>query len=184
MLKATFAYGKVKHQMSKEEELDLRIQLSELEANHKRVLELLRQKQTMGGDGSHLLVNLALTYRWKGDLAHAKEAAADGLKLVDQELSHYTSDEPLYRTRRSIFLAILGRVDEARAELKLARTLPLCRQCTYCTCKDADIYDAYIEEIIGNRAKAMELHLAGQKNWPDELDFHSGVTRLKKNKKG
>lgn len=184
MLKATFAYGKVKHQMSREEELDLRIQLSELEANHKRVLELLRQKQTMGGDGSHLLVNLALTYRWKGDLAHAKEAAADGLKLVDQELSHYTSDEPLYRTRRSIFLAILGRVEEARAELALARNLPLCRQCTYCTCKDADIYDAYIEEIIGNRSKAMELHLAGQKNWPDELDFHAGVTRLKKNKKG
>ena len=184
MLKATFAYGKVKHQMSREEELDLRIQLGELEANHKRVLELLRQKQTMGGDGSHLLVNLALTYRWKGDLDHAREAAADGLKLVDQELSRYTSDEPLYRTRRSILLAILGRVEEARAELKLARSLPLCRQCTYCTCKDADIYDAYIEEIIGNRSKAMELHLAGQKNWPDELDFHAGVTRLKKNKKG
>ena len=184
MLKATFAFGKVKHQMSREEELDLRIQLSELEANHKRVLELLRQKQTQGGDGSHLLVNLALTLRWKGDWEAAKEAAREGLKIVDQELSRPSGDAPLYRTRRSIFLAILGRVEEARAELALARSLPLCRQCTYCTCKDADIYDAYIEEIIGNRQKATELHLAGQKNWPDELDFHSGVTRLKKNKKG
>ena len=103
---------------------------------------------------------------------------------MDQLLSRYQSDETLYRTRRSIFLALLSRVEEARAELALARTLPLCRQCAYGRCKDADIYEAYIEEIIGNREKAMELHLAGQNNWPDELDFHAGVTRLKKNKKG
>ena len=40
----------------------------------------------------------------------------------------------------------------------------------------------YIEEIAGNRAKARELYLAGQKNWPDELDFRSGEIRLKKKK--
>lgn len=184
MLKATFAYAKVKHQMTREEEQNLRIQLSELEANHKRVLELLKQKEDDGGDGSHLLLNLALASRWKGEHGNAKTYAARGLQAVDQLLSRFQSDETLYRTRRSIFLALLGRVGEARAELALARTLPLCRQCAYGRCKDADIYEAYIEEIIGNREKAMELHLAGQKNWPDELDFHAGVTRLKKNKKG
>ena len=38
MLKATFAYGKAKRYMTAEEEEDLRIQLCELEANHKRVI--------------------------------------------------------------------------------------------------------------------------------------------------
>jgi tetratricopeptide (TPR) repeat protein len=184
MLKATFAFAKIKHQMDRGEELDLRILLSELEANHKRVVELLQQKLQQNADSSHVLVNLALTLYWKGDRDSAKEAAERGLQILDQTLSRYQSDETLYRTRRSVLLAILGRVEEARAELALARTLPLCRQCTYCTCKDADIYEAYIEEITGNGKKAMELHLAGKKNWPDELDFHAGVTRLKKNKKG
>ena len=183
MLKATFAYGKAKRYMSAEEEEDLRIQLCELEANHKRVIELLG-KRLGNGDSSHVLTNLALAVRWNGDAEGAKKIALKGLEVVDDLLSRFQSDEPLYRTRRSALLALAGRVEEARAELALARSLPLCRQCAYCKCKDADIYEAYIEEITGNRAKAMELHLAGQKNWPDELDFHAGVTRLKKNKRG
>lgn len=184
MLKATFAYAKVKHQMSREEEQQLRIQLCELEANHKRVVELLGKQVGQGGDMSHVLTNLALAVRWNGDNEGAKKIAAKGLEVVDELLSRFQSDETLYRTRRSALLALLGRIEEARAELKLARQLPLCRQCAYCRCKDADIFEAYIEEITGNRSKAMELHLAGQKNWPDELDFHAGVTRLKKNKRG
>ena len=184
MLKATFAYGRSKHHMTREEQLDLRIQLGELEANHKRVMELLRQKLEQGGDQSQILTTLALTFRWAGAEETARELAARGLQIVDQMLGRYQSDEPLYRTRRSLLLALLGRMDEARAELTLARKLPLCRQCTYCTCKDADIYEGYLEEIAGNREKARALYLAGQKNWPDELDFHAGLTRLKKNKKG
>ena len=183
MLKATFAYGKAKRYMTAEEEEDLRIQLCELEANHKRVIELLG-KRLDNGDSSHVLTNLALAVRWNGDAEAAKKIALKGLEVVDDLLSRFQSDEALYRTRRSALLALAGRVEEARAELEMARSLPLCRQCAYCKCKDADIYEAYIEELTGNRAKAMELHLAGQKNWPDELDFHAGVTRLKKNKRG
>ena len=33
-----------------------------------------------------------------------------------------------------------------------------------------------------SREKARALYLAGQKNWPDELDFRSGEIRLKKKK--
>ena len=184
MLKATFAFGKVKHSMTKQEEEDLRIQLCELEANHKRVVELWGKRVGQGGDTSHVLTNLALAVRWNGDAEGARKIAAKGLEVVDELLNRYQSNEPLYRTRRSALLALLGRIEEARAELALARKLPLCRQCTYGKCKDADIFEAYIEEITGNRSRAMELHLAGQQNWPDELDFHAGVTRLKKNKKG
>ena len=184
MLKATFAFGKVKHQMDRAEQSHLRIQLCELEANYKRVAELLTKQLELGGDQTHTLTNLALALYWSADREAAKKIAARGLEVIDGLLCGYQKDEPLYRTRRSALLAVLGRIDEARAELMKARNLPLCRNCSYGKCKDADIFESYIEEIIGNRNKAMELNLAGQKNWPDELDFHAGVTRLKKNKKG
>ena len=180
MLKATFAYGKVKRSMTPDEERALRIQLCELEANHKRVVELWGQQVKEGGDISHVLTNLALAVRWNGDAAGAAQIAEKGLEVVDAKLSKFQVDEPIFRTRRSVLLALVGRVDEARAELELARKCPLCKHCTYGRCKDADIYEAYIEEIAGNRDKARELYLAGRKNWPDELDFHSGEIRLKK----
>ena len=182
MLKATFAYGKVKRSMTPDEETDLRIQLCELEANYKRVIELWGKRVKDGGDMSHVLTNLALACRWHGDAAGAQKIAAKGLEIVDSHLASFQVDEPIYRTRRSALLALLGRMEEARAELEKARSCPLCKYCTYGKCKDADIYECYIEEIAGNRAKAKELYLAGQKNWPDELDFRSGEIRLKKKK--
>lgn len=182
MLKATFAYGKVKHSMTPDEETDLRIQLCELEANYKRVIELWGKRLQDGGDMSHVLTNLALACRWHGDAAGARKIAAKGLEIVDSLLERFQVDEPIYRTRRSALLALLGRENEARTELEKARSCPLCKYCTYGKCKDADIYEAYIEEIAGNREKAKALYLAGQKNWPDELDFRSGEIRLKKKK--
>lgn len=182
MLKATFAYGKVKRNMTPDEETDLRIQLCELEANYKRVIELWGKRVKEGGDLSHVLTNLALACRWHGDDAGARKIAAKGLEIVDSRLASFQVDEPIFRTRRSALLALLGRMEEARAELEKARSCPLCKYCTYGKCKDADIYEAYIEEIAGNRTKAKELYLAGQKNWPDELDFRSGEIRLKKKK--
>ena len=182
MLKATFAYGKVKRNMDPEEERDLRIQLCELEANYKRVVELWGQRLNNSGDTSHVLTNLALAVRWNGDAEAAKKIAEKGLEVIDELLSKFQVNEPNYRTRRSVLLALVGRMEEARAELERARKCPLCKTCTYGSCKDADIFEGYIEEIAGNREKAKELYLAGQKNWPDELDFRSGEIRLKKKK--
>lgn len=182
MLKATFAYGKVKRNMDPEEERDLRIQLCELEANYKRVVELWGQRLNNSSDMSHVLTNLALAVRWNGDAEAAKKIAAKGLEVIDELLGKFQINEPNYRTRRSVLLALLGRLEEARSELDKARKCPLCKTCSYGSCKDADIFEGYIEEIAGNRAKAKELYLAGQKNWPDELDFRSGEIRLKKKK--
>lgn len=182
MLKATMAYGKVKRNMDSDEERDLRIQLCELEANYKRVVELWGQRLDNSSDMSHVLTNLALAVRWNGDAEAAKQIAAKGLEVLDELLGKFQINEPNYRTRRSVLLALLCRMDEARSELDRARKCPLCKNCSYGSCKDADIFEGYIEEIAGNRAKAKALYLAGQKNWPDELDFRSGEIRLKKKK--
>ena len=146
------------------------------------MVELWSQRLNDSGDVSHVLTNLALAVRWNGDADAAAKIAAKGLEVIDGLLSRFQVNEPNYRTRRSVLLALVGRMDEARAEVRKSRACPLCKTCTYSSCKDADIFEAYIEEIAGNRAKARELYLAGQKNWPDELDFRSGEIRLKKKK--
>ena len=43
---------------------------------------------------------------------------------------------------------------------------------------DADIFEANIEEIRGNWARALELHRAGAKRWHDDMDFVSGARRM------
>ena len=77
-------------------------------------------------------------------------------------------------------LAMLGREDEARAELANVRELPLCAGCSYCSCKDADDFEAFIEEICGNYGRALELHRAGAELWPDDLDFVCRERHLKR----
>ena len=102
------------------------------------------------------------------------------LQLLDEKLSHDLKNEALYRSRRCLALAILGRSEEAKAELEKTRRLPLCDFCEYGSCKDADIYEAFIEEILGNTEQAGKLYTAGKTNWPDELDFAAGEARMKK----
>lgn len=181
MLKATFAYGKVKHDMDKDEERDLRIQLCDLEANSKRLVQLWT-KRLQTDKRYNTLMHLALELRRSGNLEASRKYAAEALPLVDEELTHYSSSELIHRTCRSMILMLLGREEEARTELALCRQRPLCEFCSYCACKDADIFEAFIEELAGNTKLAKELYLKGQKTWPDELDFVSGENRLKKKK--
>ena len=180
MFKASLAMGKVKHKIRFDQEQNFRLQLADLECNHKRKVQLLSQQTIHGPADSDTLGSLALAQWWSGDRDSAVRNAARALELIDQTLEGYLVDEALYRSRRSLLLAILGREQEARAELAAVRKLPLCQFCAYGSCKDADIYEAYIEEIVGNTAQARNLYQAGRQNWPDELDFVSGELRLKK----
>jgi hypothetical protein len=76
-------------------------------------------------------------------------------------------------------LAILGREAEARDLLAQVRTMPLCRGCEYGSCKDADIFEAEMEAILGNYAEAAKLCKLGQQKWPDETDFRITEYHLK-----
>ena len=104
--------------------------------------------------------------------------AQEALVKLDEIIPNSTRNLALYRGRRAMALAILGRIDEAKAELDAVYNLPLCDGCNYCYCKDADIFKANIEEICGNYKKAMELYQDSIKRWSDDLDFVSGIRRL------
>ena len=180
MFKAALAMAPAKHKLPYDRVQDFRLQLADLECNHTRRVQLLTQRVNQGVDSDLALINLAQAYWHAGKISAAKGAAQRALTMLDETLTQNQTDEALYRTRRAFALAVLGRVAEAREELAKARALPLCSHCEYNRCKDADVYEASIEEILGNTEDAKKLYTAGKTNWPDELDFISGATRLQK----
>ncbi len=180
MFKAAVAMGPAKHKLSLDRIQDFRLQLVELEQNHSRQIVLLRQRLYLEPNNDHLLTLLALAYWRAGKKDSAKMIARKALALLDSILSQHLTDEPMYRGRRSLMLAILCRDEEAKEELVKTRGLPLCDFCEYGSCKDADINEAQIEEILGNTENAKQLYTAGKVKWPDDLDFISGQQRLKK----
>ena len=127
---------------------------------------------------SHELMNMAQVQWWNGHYDKAREYAQAALTQLEDLIPRRRKQEALYRSRRSIVLALLGRIDEARAELAAVRQLPLCEGCDYCTCKDADIFEANMEEICGHWEQALALHRAGAERWHDDLDFVSGMRRM------
>ena len=180
MFKATLAMGPAKHKLPFEQVQDFRLQLADLECNHDRQIQIWSRRVTQNPDDDHALTNLAFAYWHKGMMDAAKGAAQKALALQDNILSQNLTDEALCRSRRCLALAILGRVEEAKTELAKTRKLPLCDFCEYGSCKDAEIYEAAIEEILGNSDHAKKLYAAGRTNWPDDLDFAAGEARLKK----
>lgn len=178
MFKATWAMGTAKHSMSARQVEDFRLQLADLECNHVRKIEIWtgRVRENPGDD--YALTNLAQALWQAGRKDVAADVARKALARLDEILTQNLTDEALFRCRRVLPLAILGREAEAREELTKVRKLPLCHFCAYGSCKDADIYEALLEEILENKEKALALYREGKKNWPDDLDFTSGEARL------
>lgn len=138
----------------------------------------LQQRREKGQDITHALSNMAQIMWWSGRHDRAREIAEEALAELDKKVEGDKMNLALYRGRRCVMLAVLGRFDEAEAELAAVRELPLCLNCNYCTCKDADIYEANMEEIRGNRRRALELYTAGMERWHDDLDFICGIMRI------
>lgn len=180
MFKASLVMGKAKHKLTAKQVDDFKLQLNDLECNHKRAIQLLRQRVKREPENAREILNLARAYWYSGQIHAAQEAAEKALSLLDNILSQNLNDEAFYRSRRSIALAILERFEEAKHDLAIARELPLCISCSYGSCKDADIFEALIEEIMGNTEQAAKLYAAGRIKWPDDVDFVSGGARLKK----
>ena len=159
---------------------DLRVQMADLEGRYDRMVQVLNRRLKRDSQDDLAMLNLAYAYWQMGKTDAAKGAAQRALALQDNMLRGNVTDAARYRSRRSLALAILGRTEEARAELAHTRKSPLCDACVYGSCKDADIYEALIEEILGNKELAKKLYAAGRKKWPDDLDFIAGEIRMKK----
>ena len=161
---------------------DLQLQIAELRGDFLTAVDIWRQRAQRVADPTHALMHLALSLWWAESRETARRTAEKALELLEEKLRQHLKNEILYRGLHSVALAILGREEEARAELNAINSMPLCEGCDYCRCKDADGFEAFLEEICGNHEKARELHRRGMDRWPDELDFAAGAARL--NRKG
>ena len=133
-----------------------------------------------GSDVSRYYMNLARV-QWHAfeNKTDAVRNAQKAIQLIDKELEKDTLFKTLYYSRKALMLAILGREAEARDLLSQVRSMPLCRGCEYGSCKDADIFEAEMEAILGNYAEAAKLCKLGQQKWPDETDFRITEYHLK-----
>lgn len=132
------------------------------------------------GGLNYAYMNLAIAAFREGNIKKAKEYAQKGLEACDEVLKGHLRDEAMYRARRSLLLAILGRKEEAINELAVARNLPLCISCPYGRCKDADIYEMDMAELFGDPEKSLEMAKKGMKDWPDDEDFVIQLHHLKR----
>ena len=158
----------------------LTLLMGELDGDEGAQMPIWEKRAANREDKTHELMNMAQVQWWSGHCDKAREYARAALEQLEELIPRKKKFEALYRSRRSMALAILGRFDEALAELEAVRKLPLCESCNYCACKDADIFEANIEEVRGNWERALELHLAGAERWPDDMDFTSGVRRMRR----
>lgn len=135
--------------------------LGELDGDEAIQMPIWEKRAANRQDKTHELMNMAQVQWWNGHYDKAREYGREALVQLEELIPRKKKFEALYRSRRCLILAILGRFDEAVSELDAVRKLPLCETCSYCSCKDADIFEANIEEIRGNWARALELYLAG-----------------------
>ena len=115
-----------------------------------------------------------------GDTDAARRYAEDAIAQIDEQLDGYLRDESLWRTRKAAMLTILGRRDEARAELLAVRALPLCEYCPYGSCKDAELGETFLEAALGSKDAAAQMAADGRRRWPDEIGFMELENYLKK----
>lgn len=178
--KARSLLARSEKKLKKKDYEELKKQMAELDGDAEYLLKVWAERAENREENTHELMNLAQVCWWSGRIERAKEYAKQTLDKLDEILKKRLPNEALYRGRRCLMLAMLGREAEARAELEQVRKLPLCIGCSYCSCKDADDFEAFIEEICGNYEKALELHRAGAKRWPDDLDFVCRESHLKR----
>ena len=184
MFPAVLSAGMVKRRMSRQQETDFRVRLGEMEGNYRRLAGIWSRRARTDPDWDLAYLNLSLSYRFLGDKEGSRLAARKALALLDKALDGYSVHRPLILTRRAMVLGLLDRMDEASRDLEAVRTMPLCENCPYGGCKDADIYEATLAEIAGEKEKALELYLRGRDRWHDDLDFISGIRRLQRKGRG
>lgn len=156
----------------------LSLLIGELDGEEDIQMSIWKKRAEKRQDKTHELMNMAQVQWWNGHYDKAREYAQEALNQLEELIPYKKNFEALYRGRRALSLAILGRFEEAVLELEHVRRLPLCENCNYCSCKDADIFEANMEELRGNWSEALRLHSAGAEQWPDDMDFVSGMRRM------
>ncbi len=111
----------------------------------------------------------------------AREYAELGLIALERAMDGFLRNETIFRARKALLLGFMGKFDESQQEMAAAKALPLCENCAYCRCKDADIYEAFLALMQGKTEEAKTLAEQGLERFPDEEDYIIILNYIKKN---
>lgn len=140
---------------------------------------LLEKKCVKAAPGEERYLSSLALYHWfAGHKKQAAETARTALALLEERRPEF--ERAMYHTKRAGLLSLIGEYDAAHAALAEARRAPLCRQCIYGRCKDADWYEAILREIMGDYLGAAGCVRAGRDAAPEETDFAAAARRLAK----
>ncbi|MBQ3385716.1 MAG: hypothetical protein IJG53_00145, partial [Eggerthellaceae bacterium] len=146
-------------------------QAGKTKAAVKHAQELVDAVRKEDGLNSYHLGKYSLALWADGQLEEARKVAQEELKELDERVNEYTSFRPLYLTRRVQALAVLGRLDEAQTDLNTARALPLCEDCPFPRCKDADVFECRLHAMAGYPREALALTRQLMQVWPGEEEL-------------
>ncbi|MBQ2699371.1 MAG: tetratricopeptide repeat protein [Firmicutes bacterium] len=170
--------------MPPEDQEELELLLAAIDGDYDYQLQVWQRRakeyHEQQREDTHVLMNIALLQRWSGDNINAHRTAELCYKKLDKLLTSNLKYDALYRSRLCVVLALLGRYSEARTVLAAVKQMPLCETCAYSGCKDADLFEAYIEELQGNYEPALALLQQAAEKWPDEAEITAAIRRIKK----
>lgn len=166
--------------LNNRDQQDLQVYFCDWDGDYASEIPIWTARAEQQKENTHALMNLSQQFWWSGDKLLSRRYAQQTLEKLDRILADHPRLETLYRGRRSFVLAVLGHDAEARAELARVRSMPLCEECAYGSCKDADAFEGFMEEVLGNFERAAEIYRAGIEKWPDEMDFIAGLRRVQR----
>ena len=126
------------------------------DTGHYRIAEyLLRRILKLDPKREDSYAWLSKALLWQGKEAQAMETAQKGLALLEED--KFRLDRAMYDTHKAIYLTLLNRLDEASALLKEVEHTPLCRFCSYGSCKDGHWVECFVLERAGKLDEALAL---------------------------
>lgn len=145
--------------------------------NHER---LMRAYANVAINGWHMGNAIAMAENAKKSLneyellqaeSSAGSASTPGAAASVGSASGALPNDRMLVALKSLMLALLGRMDEAREQQELQRTLAPCSFCVYRACKATALLEARLAAVEENWPRAIELCEAGLTAWPDETAF-------------
>lgn len=123
-------------------------------------------------------IQLAKTYAKMGDRENKLKCAEIALEVFERTREKYSQSKAIDHIFLSKILICLERYDEAQKEIDAART-STCDYCVYCSCKDADQFEVFLNMQKGEIGKALDLIEEKMDKWPDEQGFMEYLKLIK-----
>ena len=115
---AASALEKASGKLNADDAERLTLLMGELEGDEAAQMPIWEKRAAKRQDKTHELMNMAQVQWWNGHYDKAREYAREALLQLEELIPQKKKFEALYRSRRCLVLAILGRFDEAETELK------------------------------------------------------------------